>query len=311
VVGGAGITRSEFSSNGDVVDTNSRTEQEKQLKQERDVAVRENERLKAELAEERRGREEDRDEIEELRDRVANLRVQATSKMPTVKELTALSGENRQLREMAERDKAQIEALVQKLKILQKKVKMQHSSDLSSGVSYEGSLSNEAATNQSGVLVEPLAKDDDLACFNGVGNSPITTTTAKARAGKRTPIFMDDTPMAPKKPPFSWDTQAAAPTLHNGTSNHRATTDHTTWTQNFPAKSSDGSELKRNSGSQNSPRSRISQPPSPNQPEAVIVSRVRFGCETERTCPQCSTVFLTLGEAEFQSHVARCQLPPL
>ena len=183
---------------------------------------------------------------------------------------------------------------------------MQHSSNLSS---CEGSLLNEAATNQSGVLVESLAKEDDL---NGVGNSTVTTTTAKARAGKQTPIFIDDTPMAQKKPPFPWDTQAAATTHHNGTSNHGTTKDHTTCTQNFPAKSSDGSELKRNSrGSQNSPRSRISQPPPPNQPEAVIVSRVRFACETERKCPQCSTVFLTLGEAEFQSHVARCQLPPL
>ena len=179
---------------------------------------------------------------------------------------------------------------------------MQHSGNLSS---YEG-LSNEAATNQSGVLVESLAKEDDL---NGVGNSPVTTTTAKAKGSKQAPIFIDDTPMAPKKPPFPWDTQGAT-TTH--TSNHGTTKDHTTCTQNFPAKSSDGSELKRNSrGSQNSPRSRISQPPPPNQPEAVIVSRVRFACETERKCPQCSTVFLTLGEAEFQSHVARCQLPPL
>ena len=62
-----------------------------QLKQERDVAVRENERLKAELAEERRGREEDRDEIEELRDRVANLRVQATSKMVSVLPLSSIT----------------------------------------------------------------------------------------------------------------------------------------------------------------------------------------------------------------------------
>ena len=183
---------------------------------------------------------------------------------------------------------------------------MQHSSNLSS---YEGSLSNEAATNQSGVLVESLAKEDDL---NGVGNSPVTTTTAKAKGSKQAPIFIDDTPVAPKKPPFPWETQAAATTHHNGTSNHGTTKDHTTCTHNFPSKSVDAHELKRKSrGLQNSPRSRILQPPPPNQPEAVIVSRVKFGCETERKCPQCSTVFLTLGEAEFQSHVARCQLPPL
>ncbi|CAI8017620.1 hypothetical protein GBAR_LOCUS10676 [Geodia barretti] len=207
VVGGAGgITRSEFTSNGDVVETNSRTEQEKQLKQERDAAVRENERLKAELVEERSGREEDRDEIEELRDRVANLRVQATSKMPTVKELTALSSENRQLREKAERDKAQIEALVQKLETLQNKLQMQHSSNLSS---CEGSLLNEAATNQSGVLVESLAKEDDL---NGVGNSHCYHDNRQGQGRKQAPIFIDDTPMAQKKPPFPWDTQAAATT---------------------------------------------------------------------------------------------------
>ena len=41
---------------------------------------------------------------------------------PTVKELAALSSENRDLRESAERDKATIEALVQKLKTLQDKV---------------------------------------------------------------------------------------------------------------------------------------------------------------------------------------------
>ena len=41
---------------------------------------------------------------------------------PTVKELAALSSENRDLRESAERDKATIEALVQKLKRLQDKV---------------------------------------------------------------------------------------------------------------------------------------------------------------------------------------------
>ena len=52
-----------------------------QLKEERDAMVREGEHLKAELEEERRGREKDRDEIEELHDRVANLRVQAQSKM--------------------------------------------------------------------------------------------------------------------------------------------------------------------------------------------------------------------------------------
>ena len=62
-----------------------------QLKQERDAAVRVNERLKAELVEERSGREEDRDEIEELRDRVANLRVQATSKMVSVSPLSSIT----------------------------------------------------------------------------------------------------------------------------------------------------------------------------------------------------------------------------
>lgn len=42
---------------------------------------REIKRLKGELEEERRGREEDKDEIEELRDRTANLKVQAQTKM--------------------------------------------------------------------------------------------------------------------------------------------------------------------------------------------------------------------------------------
>ena len=62
-----------------------------QLKQERDAAMRENERLKAELVEERSGREGDRDEIEEMRDRVANLRVQATSKIVSVSSLSSIT----------------------------------------------------------------------------------------------------------------------------------------------------------------------------------------------------------------------------
>ena len=52
-----------------------------QLERERDEAWRESGRLKAQLEEERRGREEERDEIEELKDRAANLRIQAQSKM--------------------------------------------------------------------------------------------------------------------------------------------------------------------------------------------------------------------------------------
>ena len=61
--------------------TQLQRERERERERERDVAVRECQALKAQLAEEMRGREEDKDQIEELKDRVANLRVQAQGKM--------------------------------------------------------------------------------------------------------------------------------------------------------------------------------------------------------------------------------------
>ena len=184
--------------------------------------------------------------------------------------------------------------------------------------------------NTSGVLVEPLARDND----DRVGNSPVTMTTTKTGGKQQTPIYFDDTPLAPTRKP---STQQTTATACNGTSNHssRSTArNHSKSTKNFPAKSpqhfpSKSSQIFPAKSSQNFPAklsasklrtnsvsaenvsgSRVPRS-SPNQPEAVIVSGVRFGCEVERKCPKCSVVFLMLREREFQSHVAQCQLPPL
>ena len=48
-----------------------------------------------------------------------------------------------------------------------------------------------------------------------------------------------------------------------------------------------------------------SPPSSPSQPVAEVIGGFRFPSE-ERQCPSCLTVFVTLGEREFQSHVAGC-----
>jgi hypothetical protein len=246
-----------------------------QLQRERDEAVEEIIHLKAELEAVRRQREEDRDEMEELRDRADNLKVQAQSKLPTLKELTALSSENRQLRETVEREQAEKKALLQKIREFS-----QCSTQLCNGTDRGHSL-GDCEANKSSVLVQPLMTDDDLTCLSGGDGS---TSSAAA------PIFFDSTPLAPLKSSTSNKTKLLQ-------TNGDATNDDEKC-HSFETVSSVSPPM-----TSRTPRS----PPPPNQPVAEVIRGMRLSVtECERQCPTCLTVFMMLGEREFQSHVAGC-----
>ena len=174
----------------------------------------------------------------------------------------------------------------------------QHSSVMCNGETTAEPIHTSRSTNRQTVLVEPLTNGDDHIGINGVGDSPFTTVTAGAR--KQMPIS-DASLLAPKKeaPPSSQSHPTPLP----------STTYKSTET---PSHSS-----TRNLSVGNGPKSpkRLDHPPTrpplPNQPEAVTVARMKLGVGRERKCPKCSTVFLVLGEREFQSHVARCSIPAL
>jgi hypothetical protein len=213
-----------------------------------------------------------------------------------VQELAAVTCENRGLREAVERGRAQMEAVVQKLKKLQ----AQH---VSNGGSNRELLSNghHHDADKSGVLIEPLANDDDITRLNGIGNSPIVTLTGGGSGNQKAPIFFDETPLAPAKPSHHDTTEKAAKLPVTGTSSTPKPDKNT----HNAAKTTAGYRL----GSHSKSKQQFSSPPPPppNQPEAVVVRGMDLSVlGNERKCPKCSAVFLMLGEREFQSHVARC-----
>ena len=150
---------------------------------------------------------------------------------------------------------------------------IQHSTQLSNGMDHDHSP-GDCPTNKSSVLVQPLMMDNDLACLSA----------GESTGSPAAPIFFDSTPLAPQKTLTSDKTNISK----NEESCH-----------SFETVSSASAAM-----TSRTPRS----PPPPNQPVAEVIRGMSLsGKECERQCPTCRTVFMKLGEREFQSHVAGCR----